>query len=59
MPTGVSVRNLLRMPLSEIMIYSYLAASYPGFMLFIFGFTPTFEPPVVPLGRKVGKYIFD
>lgn len=36
---------LLRMPLSDIITSSYLAASYPGYMLFIFGLTPTSEPP--------------
>ena len=40
------VFNLLRIPLSDIITSSYLAASYPGCMLFIFGLTPTFDPPV-------------
>lgn len=38
--------HLLRMPLSDIITYSCLAAWYPGFILLIFGFTPTFEPPM-------------
>lgn len=38
------MHSLLK-PLSDIITNSCLAASKPGFMLLIFGFTPTSEPP--------------
>lgn len=61
------IEHLLRIPLSDIITSSYLAALYPGCMLFIFGLTPTFDPPVnkykntqnITFIDESGRYIID
>lgn len=37
-------------------MYSYLAASYPGYILLILGFTPTLDPPTNMVASTCGYF---